>query len=143
MTADAMSASHDPVLVNLTPHPVRVLTGTGGPGHVLRAAGPPARLVERAEPAGRLRLADDLVVPLVTLTHGGVENLPAPRPGVYYVVSRLVADACPERDDLLVPHDLVRDEEGNAVACRGFALDAAVSGPSDPRPPGQGRGEGA
>lgn len=38
-----------------------------------------------------------------------------------YVVSRLVAEAVPERRDLVVPHGLVRDGQGRVVGCAQLA----------------------
>lgn len=37
------------------------------------------------------------------------------------IVSRLVAEACPERDDLVVPDDTVRDDAGRIIGCRALA----------------------
>jgi len=37
---------------------------------------------------------------------------------VYYIVSQLVKSACPGRDDLLVPAEVVRDNSGNIIGCR-------------------------
>jgi len=41
--------------------------------------------------------------------------------GVAYIVSALVRSAYPDRTDLLIPHGLVRDDDGNIIGCRGFA----------------------
>ena len=54
-------------------------------------------------------------------TFGDVVGLPDPVPGVFLVVSRLVAAACPDRDDLLVPGALVRDAAGQPIGCKGLA----------------------
>jgi len=50
-----------------------------------------------------------------------VENLPDPPEGVYYIVSLAVAQAA-RRPDLLVPDDMVRDEQGRILGCRRFAV---------------------
>lgn len=44
-----------------------------------------------------------------------IEGLPDPKPGVGYIVSRMVAMAARNRDDLFVPARLQRDSEGNIV----------------------------
>jgi hypothetical protein len=59
--------------------------------------------------------------PIYRTVLGAVEGLPDPAPDTRYIVSRTVAEACPDRDDLLIPDDTVRDEAGRIVACRGFA----------------------
>lgn len=49
--------------------------------------------------------------------YGEVDGLPAPRAGVTYIVSRVVAEAAREREDLLVPGGLVRDGSGRVLGC--------------------------
>jgi hypothetical protein len=39
-------------------------------------------------------------------------------PVCYYIVSSMVAQHLPDRHDLLIPADFVRDENGNIVACK-------------------------
>ena len=57
------------------------------------------------------------IMPKGTLAHLLVEK------GTYddgdYV---LVASACPDRSDLLVPGPLVRDSEGKVIGCRGLSI---------------------
>ena len=60
-------------------------------------------------------------IPISSSSYGEVVDLPAPQVGVYYIVSRLVMSACPNRQDLLVPNDLVRDEAGRVIGCRSLA----------------------
>jgi hypothetical protein len=47
-----------------------------------------------------------------------VLDLPDPQPEVAYVVSRLLASALPDRDDLFFPGLEVRDSEGHILGCR-------------------------
>ena len=51
-----------------------------------------------------------------------VTGLPDPQDGIFYVVSRLVLSACPDRTDLLCPGELIRDSGGNVAGCDGFSL---------------------
>lgn len=46
-----------------------------------------------------------------------VTNLPEPQEGVTYLTSTLVAQAVPDRTDVLVPADLRRDEAGRIIGC--------------------------
>lgn len=80
---------------NYTPHPINV---TEGP-------------LRGSYPSEGLARVDGL--PL-----GEVVGLPAPVRGVRYVVSILVAERLPDRDDLLVPGEQVRDAAGRIVGCR-------------------------
>ena len=50
-----------------------------------------------------------------------IVNLPEPKPGTYYIVSKKVAQACPEREDFIFPGTLVRDAEGRVVGCIDFS----------------------
>lgn len=109
-------------LVNLTPHAVRVLDDHGAVIADIPPTAPPARRAEHLRLEG---LLDD-TIPLARLTFGPVENLPEPADGTWYIVSRPVADACPERDDLLVPARLVRDQHGNPTGCLALARGTAT-----------------
>lgn len=49
---------------------------------------------------------------------GEPEGLPEFVEGVFYIVSQLVKNALPNRTDLLVPAEVVRDEKGNILGCK-------------------------
>ena len=49
---------------------------------------------------------------------GEVENLPPQEEGVMVIVSAMAADAAKDRNDLLVPGELVRDNDGNIIGCK-------------------------
>ena len=48
---------------------------------------------------------------------GKPEGLPDEKLGINYIVSQLVKSALPNRSDLLVPAEVVRDEKGNIIGC--------------------------
>lgn len=50
-----------------------------------------------------------------------VVNLPEPKTGTFYIVSKMVAQACPEREDLIFPGTLVRDADDHVVGCIDFS----------------------
>lgn len=50
-----------------------------------------------------------------------VVNLPEPEPDTYYIVSKMLAQACPERKDLIFPGTVVRDTDGHIVGCVDFS----------------------
>ena len=52
---------------------------------------------------------------------GKVVNLPAKKEGVLYLVSRQVAEACPERDDLVIVDEAVRNEKGEIIGAKALA----------------------
>lgn len=56
-----------------------------------------------------------------TSSSDDVENLPERAPGTVLVVSRLVAEAAKVgRSDLMFPGELIRDDSGRVVGCRGL-----------------------
>ena len=50
-----------------------------------------------------------------------IEGLPEPQENTIYIVSALVAGAAKDRDDLVVPNDIVRDDKGRIIGCRSLA----------------------
>jgi hypothetical protein len=52
---------------------------------------------------------------------GEVKNLPKPKEGHVFIVSRMVVEAVEKRNDLINPHGLVRDDDGQIIGARGFA----------------------
>jgi len=113
-------------IVNLTPHEVVVFAGE--PLVQMDGNGKwDVSNVIRIPSDGIVRLSEDKVkvgeicgVPIYRKSFGS-GNLPEPKEDTYYIVSLPVAQAYPERQDLLVPDELVRDENGRVVGCKAFA----------------------
>ena len=57
---------------------------------------------------------------LYDVSTGGTEGLPEQKRGHYHIVSQMVVDANPHRDDLVYPHKLVRDEQNRITGCSAF-----------------------
>lgn len=111
-------------LINLTPHPIQVYSRDGRDRiiAILPASEIPARVVmEKPSPYCHVYLEGNSIQVVLTRSSGQVTGLPDPVEGVYYVVSLPVTRALPERSDLIVPHDSVRNETGTIVGCRMFA----------------------
>ncbi len=101
-------------ILNFTPHAVNLIT---------------AEKTMTFEPKGLVRLKALTVsagqlgeVPLTKTEFGEPEGLPEFKEGTYYIVSQLVKSALPNRPDLLVPAELVRDEQGAIVGCKSFGV---------------------
>lgn len=103
-------------LVNLTPHPVKILDGNGEVIFEAEGCGKPPRAKEVREEIDIVR-----GIPVNRVYHGGVEGLPEPDGETGYIVSRIIAEACPRRTDLYVPDETVRDEQGRIIGCRALA----------------------
>jgi hypothetical protein len=51
----------------------------------------------------------------------GATAIPSRRPATFYIVSSITAQAFPERDDFLIPDEIIRDERGEVTGCRAVA----------------------
>jgi len=96
------------MIINMTPHPVNIVDGITIP-----ASGQQIRLAVITQPGVPID-----GVPTSTTVFGAPVGLPDYQEGVFYIVSQLVKSACPGRNDLLVPADVVRDNKGQIVGCR-------------------------
>lgn len=126
-------------VVNLTPHQINFITSynieigrdeLGAPEyvteeriHTLKPSGTVARCkVDRQEVdsiiAQEVDEEWDFTLPITKTKFGEVEGLPEPQEGIIYIVSNLVAQAVPDREDVFFPDDIVRDEHGNVIGCR-------------------------
>ena len=99
-------------IVNLTPHTINYSDGDAS--LVLDSAGE-ARCAVTRQP-----VASSAPVKLCRTTYGTVTGLPVPVDGTIYVVSLLVRQACPDRQDLCSPGELIRDPSGRVVGCKSF-----------------------
>ena len=100
------------MLKNMTPHPVIILDKGN-------------EEIARFESAGQIRLAAQTMaasridgIATSRTVFGSPEGLPEYEAGTYYIVSQLVKSSLPDRDDLLVPAEVVRDKSGNIIGCR-------------------------
>lgn len=116
MTNDAPRAR----LVNLTPHDLVVFAGDR---EILRIPTSQDVLrLEELQTAVSPTLIQGHLVEIVTIEYGAPDtSLPASEPAVFYVVSRIAANALRARRDVLFPLDDVRDERGAIIGCRRFA----------------------
>ena len=101
-------------LMNATPHVLNIVQSDGSI-LTLKASG----ICPRCESNELVDRAIGLIQ-VTRQTLGHVEGLPDPVPGLYFIVSRLVASAT-DRDDLLVPGSLIRDDQGKVIGCKGLS----------------------
>jgi len=109
-------------VVNLTPHDVVLVVGET---RITIPSSGVARAREERTVVGELNLPNVGKVPIYSIAYGEPEGLPAPQPGVIYIVSAITAQAVkahqPERDDVYVVSDPVRDEQGRIIGARALA----------------------
>ena len=94
---------------NYTPHTINeTTTGVSFPSEGI------ARISTNSQHVGEAN-----GIPFFTVTLGHVEGLPTPERDTFIIVSGMVFDAS-DRDDLVAPGDLIRNDEGNPIGCKGF-----------------------
>ena len=91
-------------IVNLTPHTVHL------PDRSIEPSGIVARCQENTTFVGTF---DGIT--LIMRYYGDVTDLPDSESGTLYIVSMLVRQASPGRDDVASPGDLLRDVSGQIV----------------------------
>ena len=120
------------MIVNLTPHPVHIYP-SDTPDRIEPGSVTTLRVIEPSAQHQPVRLGQhvvgdddlDLGIPVERVAFGssnnGVTTLPPTVEGTYYLVSLVVGLAASDRNDLLVPHDTVRDISGSIIGSRKLA----------------------
>ena len=106
---------------NFTPHSLTVLDAAGVP--VSFPSLGVARCSQSVEVVGLVDASSTSFSISRQVISSVVTGLPEVQDGVRFVVSRLVAEALRgQRDDLLIPGTLIRDDQGKVVGCQGFSV---------------------
>ena len=114
-------------VINLTPHDVNVVNADGNITATYVRSGVVARVTTVKEVCGTIaRREHDAVGTIIKrVKYGSVENLPEPDGETTYIVSMVVAQACPGRNDLVCPDTapdaVVRDDNGQIIGVKNFA----------------------
>lgn len=100
-------------IVNLTPYTIHIMPdGPGGQITTIPSSGE-ARAMTTREQYGTIN-----GIQIYRTTFGEVQGLPKPKKDTIYIVSSITAQAVPHRDDVFIPDDIVRDEQGRVIGCR-------------------------
>lgn len=108
-------------IVNLTPHPLNLMPeGSDGPTVTI----PPSGIVARCT-VDRVQVnavaVDGITIPVNRTQFGAVTGLPDPQPYTIYIVSAIVAQAVPNRPDVFIVDDTVRNGQGQVIGARALA----------------------
>ena len=103
------------LLKNFTPHNVVIVMNEAT--KIVIPSDGIARVTETKTVAPSIDV-DGVIIETFKSSFGEVENLPPQEEGVMVIVSALVASAAKDRNDLLVPGELVRDNDGNIIGCK-------------------------
>jgi hypothetical protein len=105
-------------LINMTPHAISIVTAEGQIIKTISASGGSVRLKTSTVSTG----VEVDGVRLSKTVFGEPEGLPEAVEGTYIIVSQLVKTALPQRLDLLVPAEVVRDPQGNILGCQSLGI---------------------
>ena len=100
-------------IINLTPHAIIFVGNDGTVIKTVEPSGAVARLTTRTITTGEVD-----GIPVTETVFGEIEGLPEPTPNTVFIVSSLVAGRVPDREDVFIPNESVRDEKGRIVGCR-------------------------
>lgn len=100
-------------IINLTPYTVHIMPdGPDGQITTIPSSGE-ARATTTREHYGTIN-----GIQIYRTKFGAVQGLPEPQPNTIYIVSSITALAVPHRDDVFIPDDIVRDEQGRVIGFR-------------------------
>lgn len=103
-------------IINLTPHTINFLDGDNNPVLTVEPSGTVARAKQTRTLCGNIA-----GIPVNQCAYGTVQGLPEPEKETIYVVSAITAQACPEREDVYIVDDSVRNEDGRIIGVRALA----------------------
>lgn len=101
------------MIINMTPHPVNIVDENNEVVEIFPKSGNLIRLSSSTVSVGMIGN-----IPITKTKFGAAEGLPDYKDDVFYVVSQLVKSAFPDRGDLLVPAEVVRDADGRIIGCK-------------------------
>lgn len=102
-------------IVNLTPHEIKIIKDKDC--MVINPSGMIARCEQSQILIGRVNGVEVYKTKL-----GEVKDLPNANKDTVYITSIVVAQAVKDkRNDVLVPFDMIRDEKGVVIGCKGLA----------------------
>jgi len=102
-------------IINLTPHPI-IIIKENGEKIILEKCNNPARC-----DSFRVKVCEINGISVNKVCFGQIYNLPEKRENTIYIVSRIIAEAAKDRDDLYIVDETIRDENGNIIGCKSLA----------------------
>lgn len=106
-------------IINLTPHDVVIFVGDRK--IIIPKSDLTLRVKSETTSDKFIRYGDDLI-PISETKFSGIDSVPEKKDGVFYIVSLLTCQACPDRDDFLIPNESVRNENGLIIGCKSLSI---------------------
>lgn len=104
------------IITNLTPHDINIVQEDGQTKTIFRSG-----KVARVSQNQTKKFVDDGIT-FYESTFGEVQDLPPEIEGNLYIVSSIVKAAAPERKDLVVPCNFVRNAGGQITGAGGLSF---------------------
>lgn len=104
-------------LINLTPHLLNIIAADGSTVYIP----PDGNRIARVASTSAI-VATVNGINISRQTFGKVMDLPDAQDDVVYIVSRMVKDRVPDRDDVVVPGVPFRDTDGKIIGANGLSL---------------------
>ena len=108
-------------VVNRTPHPINIVNEDGEEITTYSPQDAPIRVPQESKEDGCIK-TPEAIIPLsrtkYNLTRG---DLPQRQEDTIYIVSSLVCQCFPDRDDFYIVNDTVRNNEGHIIGCRSLS----------------------
>jgi len=104
-------------LLNYTKHPVQIWNNDDNCVVTIPSEPEPIRCKENYELLEKVEAYNESIE-IGLLSYSADTELPLPQPDTLLIVSVLVAQMYPWRQDLVVPYDLVRNVNGSIIGCR-------------------------
>ena len=105
-------------VINCTPHDVVIISESGN--ITFERSGIIPRLKEVQQKINSIN-SNGIEIDIMKKSFLEPEGLPEPQENTIFIVSALVAGAIKNRDDLVIPNDTVRDDQGRIVGCKNLA----------------------
>lgn len=99
-------------IINKVPHPIYILDEENRVLHTFPKSNGMIRLAQVTNLIGDIN-----GIPISETVFGAPDKLPLFKLNTFYIVSNLVKTALPDREDLLTPSNIVRNEEGVIIGC--------------------------
>ena len=101
-------------IINLTPHAITFVAENEK--LVIEPSGSIARVSSTTEKVGEVTVGN-FTIPVTSTVFGQVEGLPDPEKDTVFIVSSLVAGRVPDRKDVFIPNQSIRDDKGRIIGC--------------------------
>lgn len=105
-------------IMNLTPHTINLISGDKNVP--IEPSGTIARVSVSRQQVATVDV-DGVTFPINKNLFGEITDLPDSIDGTIFIVSAIVANACKERNDLVIVDEAVRNEAGQIIGAKALA----------------------